>query len=157
MVAHNGSAYLPTVLTALAEQTRPATSVVAADVASSDASGEMLRKALGECNVISFEGRKGGYGAAVKAALAHQVRTRNPLPATVPAGAVSAGAVPAAGLDAGPAAATQEWIWLLTDDAAPAPTRWNGCWTPWSAPRRPRWWAASNLIGTIRAGSWTWA
>ncbi|PYG99308.1 glycosyl transferase [Arthrobacter stackebrandtii] len=114
MVAHNGGAYLPKVLAALAAQTRPADQVLAADTASTDNSGELLRKELGERQVISLDGRK-GYGSAVDAVLAHQVRLR--------AGAVA----PARSGNGGvavlePAAAgSNEWIWLLQDDAEPAP------------------------------------
>ncbi|MCQ9163571.1 glycosyltransferase family 2 protein [Arthrobacter sp. STN4] len=151
MVAHNGGAYLPTVLSALAAQTRQATSVLAADVGSTDNSGELLRRELGEGSVINFDGRRGGYGAAVKAVLDYQrmragqavvpVGAGAPVPAGPPstpsrhdAGAPSAGtsravvadsAAPAlAAADPDPATLTAsryEWIWLLQDDAAPAP------------------------------------
>ncbi|PYI68406.1 glycosyl transferase [Arthrobacter livingstonensis] len=157
MVAHNGGAYLPTVLSALAAQTRPATAILAADVGSTDNSGELLRKDLGERNVISFDAHRGGYGAAVNAVLDYQ-RTRSSAPSAVTVavgagiatpepslhddGSPSAGtsrdalhgsAGPAAGTDVDkrarrtdadtPAstAASHEWIWLLQDDAAPAP------------------------------------
>lgn len=95
--------------------------VYAADAGSSDDSGELLRRALGERNVITLDaGRKGGYGAAVNAVLAHRTR------ALVPAGELSGvgtggtGGTGGAGVGAGGAAAN-EWIWLLHDDAAPAP------------------------------------
>ena len=162
MVAHNGSAYLPTVLSALAAQTRPATAILAADAGSTDDSGELLRKELGERNVIPFDPRKGGYGAAVKAVLEHQNRHlgghRN-TPARAASHASAASAPPstydaaapdsavepldpspaghagqaAAGKataqlsrepspdEAGASASRHEWIWLLQDDAAPAP------------------------------------
>ncbi|MDJ0312397.1 glycosyltransferase family 2 protein [Arthrobacter sp. H35-D1] len=124
MVAHNGGAYLPTVLAALASQTRPADVVLAADTGSTDDSGELLRKELGERKVISLDGRQ-GYGAAVDAVLEHQ--SRLPSDATV---AARPGAIGGVGVldDAGTgdegdgsSPACNEWIWLLQDDAAPAP------------------------------------
>ncbi|MGA7203851.1 MAG: glycosyltransferase, partial [Specibacter sp.] len=129
LVAHNGGAYLPTVLTALADQTRAATAILAADVGSTDDSGELLRKALGERNVISFDGRRGGYGAAVKAVLAHEKnQPRQRVRAGVSVGAAHDAGAPGspAGSSAAPAPegvedTAHEWIWLLQDDAAPAP------------------------------------
>ncbi len=153
----------------------------AADTGSTDNSGELLRKELGERNVISLDGRK-GYGAAVDAVLAQQKQLR--AGAKVPAGSrsdvgksdgVSLGATSAASArseagsvavlsdeqpgddgtnddgtngdtptghapnggtpngDApngraphsnaptGDAPHSHEWIWLLQDDAEPAP------------------------------------
>ncbi|NUT70740.1 glycosyltransferase [Pseudarthrobacter sp. C4D7] len=98
MVAHNGSAYLPRTLSALAAQTRPADRAVGVDAGSSDDSYSLLREALGDSAVVGQQRGKGGMGAAVSAALA----------ALVPFDGSS---------DGGRA----EWIWLLHDDAAPAP------------------------------------
>ncbi len=141
MVAHNGGAYLPTVLAALAAQTRLADQVLAADTGSTDNSGELLRKELGERNVISLDGRKGGrnggrngesrkgYGAAVDAVLEHHARQRQgasaeaKIPARVGASSASTGAstgTTTAVLN-DEVAVCNEWIWLLQDDAAPAP------------------------------------
>ncbi|POH60731.1 glycosyl transferase [Arthrobacter glacialis] len=129
MVAHNGGAYIPTVLAALAAQTRPADQVLAADCGSSDNSGELLRQELGERNVISLEARK-GYGAAVNAVLEHQSRQHQ---RSAQAGGKAAArrslaepslAQPAGGRVAvleDETSADHEWIWLLQDDAAPAP------------------------------------
>lgn len=106
-------------MAALASQTRPADVVLAADTGSTDDSGELLRKELGERKVISLDGRK-GYGAAVDAVLEHQKHLNSG--ATVPVRASAAGGVDV--LEGGDGASTPsctEWIWLLQDDAAPAP------------------------------------
>ena len=98
MVAHNGSAYLPRTLSALAAQTRPADRAVGVDAGSGDDSYSLLREALGDAGVVSQPRGKGGMGAAVSAALA----------ALVP-------------FDGSTDGGRTEWIWLLHDDAAPAP------------------------------------
>ncbi|WP_420716253.1 glycosyltransferase family 2 protein [Pseudarthrobacter sp. LT1] len=98
MVAHNGSAYLPRTLSALAAQTRPADRAVGVDTGSGDDSCSLLREALGDAAVLSQPRGKGGMGAAVSAALS----------ALVP-------------FDGNADGGRTEWIWLLHDDAAPAP------------------------------------
>ncbi|MBT2565593.1 glycosyltransferase family 2 protein [Arthrobacter sp. ISL-85] len=98
MVAHNGSAYLPRTLSALAAQTRPADRAVGVDAGSGDDSYNLLREALGDAGVTRHPRGKGGMGAAVSAALA----------ALVP-------------LDGNADGGRTEWLWLLHDDAAPAP------------------------------------
>lgn len=98
MVAHNGSAYLPRTLSALADQTRPVDRAIGVDAGSSDDSHRLLREYLGDANVLTYPRSKGGMGAAVSAGLAGLV----PVPGT-------------GGSD------RTEWIWLLHDDAAPAP------------------------------------
>ena len=98
MVAHNGSAYLPRTLSALASQTRPVDRAVGVDTGSGDDSGRLLQEALGEADVLSYPRSKGGMGAAVSAALAELVPVHGDR-------------------DGG----RTEWIWLLHDDAAPAP------------------------------------
>ncbi|MDP9986812.1 GT2 family glycosyltransferase [Arthrobacter oryzae] len=98
VVAHNGSAYLPRTLAALASQTRPVDRAVGVDTGSGDDSYRLLREALGETEVLSYPRSKGGMGAAVSAALAELV--------------------PVHGDGDG---GRTEWIWLLHDDAAPAP------------------------------------
>lgn len=95
MVSHDGGGYLPRTLAALADQTRPADAAFGVDTGSEDNSAELLRRALGEANVTSHVEPKTGFGGAV----AHAV----------------AGLAPAPDDDAA------EWIWLLHDDAAPAP------------------------------------
>ncbi len=98
MVAHNGSAYLPRTLAALAGQTRPADYAIGVDAGSRDDSKVLLQRALGEANVISQQRGKGGMGAAVSAVLAELAPWRGSAAPDKP-----------------------EWIWLLHDDAAPAP------------------------------------
>ncbi|MBT2548432.1 glycosyltransferase family 2 protein [Arthrobacter sp. ISL-65] len=98
MVAHNGSDYLPRTLSALAAQTRPADTVIGVDTGSQDNSAALLQRAVGDANVITVNGGKAGMGAAVRAGLAalapwSRQGTRD----------------------------RSEWIWLLHDDAAPAP------------------------------------
>ncbi|WP_411376417.1 glycosyltransferase family 2 protein [Arthrobacter sp. MPF02] len=98
MVAHNGSAYLPRTLSALADQTRSVDRAIGVDTGSRDGSRALLEDALGAANVVRHDRGKGGMGAAVSTALA--------------------GLAPWRGAAAG---SKQEWIWLLHDDAAPAP------------------------------------
>ncbi|MBN3499122.1 glycosyltransferase [Arthrobacter pascens] len=98
MVAHNGSEYLPRTLAALAGQTRPADMAIGVDTGSHDNSAALLERALGPGNVTGVGAGKAGMGAAVSAGLS----------ALAPWDAESP--------DAG-----SEWIWLLHDDAAPAP------------------------------------
>ncbi|GAB12179.1 hypothetical protein ARGLB_010_00140 [Arthrobacter globiformis NBRC 12137] len=98
MVAHNGSDYLPRTLSALAAQTRPADTVIGVDTGSQDNSADLLQQAIGDANVITVNGGKTGMGAAVRAGLAALAPWNR--------------------------RGTQdqsEWIWLLHDDAAPAP------------------------------------
>ncbi len=97
MVAHNGSAYLPRTLAALADQTRAADAVIGVDTGSRDTSKALLEQALGPARVVSHRG-KNGMGTAVSAGLAELAPWR---------GAHGNG--------------SSEWIWLLHDDAAPAP------------------------------------
>lgn len=98
MVSHNGSAYLPRTLAALADQTRPADSVIGVDTGSRDDSAVLLERALGPENVIGFPHGRSGMGGAVRAGLS----ARSPW-------------------EGQPERAATEWIWLLHDDAAPAP------------------------------------
>jgi GT2 family glycosyltransferase len=98
VVSHNGSDYLPRTLAALADQTRSVDSVIGVDTGSRDDSEALLGQALGEANVITFPHGKSGMGGAIRAGL----------------GALA----PWAGESE---RAATEWIWLLHDDAAPAP------------------------------------
>lgn len=98
VVSHNGSAYLPRTLAALADQTRPADSFIGVDTGSRDDSAALLAGAFGEAGVISFPHGKSGMGGAVRAGL----------------DALSP-------WDGQPERAGTEWIWLLHDDSAPAP------------------------------------
>ncbi|WP_115788476.1 glycosyltransferase [Arthrobacter silvisoli] len=94
MVSHNGASYLPRTLAALLDQTRPADAAIGVDTGSRDNSATLLERALGKANVTSSSHPKSGFGGAVKAGLA--------------------ALAPAKG-------SSSEWIWLLHDDAAPAP------------------------------------
>ncbi len=98
MVAHNGGDYLPRTLAALAAQTRPADAAIGIDAGSRDHSAALLRQALGTANVTIVEQGKSGMGGALQAGLKELAPW---------------------GTEAGTASA--EWIWLLHDDAAPAP------------------------------------
>ena len=97
-MSHNGSAYLPRTLAALADQSRPVDSVIGVDTGSRDDSETLLVQALGGANVVTCPHSRTGMGGAVRAGLE----------------ALS----PWAGQ---PERAGTEWIWLLHDDAAPAP------------------------------------
>ena len=103
IVAHDGATWLPHVLDALLEQTRPVQRVVAVDTGSRDRSGAVLAAHLGQGVVFGME-RTTGYGAAVARALLHRAATTR--------------------IQARPGAAADEqveWIWLLHDDCEPAP------------------------------------
>ncbi|MFY9633785.1 MAG: glycosyltransferase family 2 protein [Cellulosimicrobium cellulans] len=97
VVSHNGSDYLPRTLAALADQTRPVDSVIGVDTGSRDDSLALLERALGAGNVLSFPHGRSGMGGAVRAGLS----ARSPWE--------------------GRSSRAAEWIWLLHDDAAPAP------------------------------------
>lgn len=101
MVSHDGGDFLPRTLAALAGQTRPADSFIGVDTGSRDHSAALLRQAFGTANVTVFENTRSGMGGAVEAGL----RSLAPWPADGSA----------------PGAPGPEWIWLLHDDAAPAP------------------------------------
>ena len=100
MVSHDGGDFLPRTLAALAAQTRPADAVIGVDTGSRDHSAALLEQELGKANVTVFDQPRSGMGGAVMAGL----KALSPWPAD------GAGAAPGA-----------EWIWLLHDDAAPAP------------------------------------
>ena len=93
LVSHNGAHWLPRVLDALADQTRPIEVLVAVDTGSDDGSLDLLRAQLGEASVLST-GRRTGFGDAVRLGLAHE---------------------------GGPDDDVTEWVWLLHDDCAPQP------------------------------------
>ena len=88
--------------------------MLAVDAGSTDNSGELLRQNLGERHVLSIDGRK-GYGAAVNTALAHQTRLRAEAVLRPRHGTGGVAVLEA------PRNAGNEWIWLLQDDAEPAP------------------------------------
>jgi GT2 family glycosyltransferase len=93
IVSHDGERWLPTVLDAVAGQSRRPDGVLAVDTGSTDGSVDLLHKRLGNDGLTTAPAHT-SFGAAVARGLA----------ALPP---------PAAGEDA--------WIWLLHDDSAPAP------------------------------------
>jgi GT2 family glycosyltransferase len=103
IVAHDGAAWLPRVIRALLDQTRPVQRVVAVDTGSRDRSGSVLAGLLGQGVVFGMD-RGTGYGAAVARALQHRAANVNV--------SGSAGA---------PGGDRMEWVWLLHDDCEPAP------------------------------------
>ncbi|YCK80694.1 glycosyltransferase family 2 protein [Arthrobacter sp. D3-18] len=98
VVSHDGGNYLPRTLAALSDQTRPADAAIGIDTGSTDNSLDLLREALGQNSVTSFHHARSGFGAAVRAGLQELA--------------------PADGDTQGDSV---QWIWLLHDDAAPAP------------------------------------
>jgi len=99
LVSHDGAAWLPDTLAALADQTRPPQRVVAVDTGSRDASPAVLADALGESAVLNLPAET-GLGAAIQAGLD-----------------AFTGAPPPPGIDAD----AVEWVWVLHDDSAPDP------------------------------------
>ena len=91
LVSHDGVRWLPAVLDALAAQTRPADCVLAVDTGSTDGSAELIAERLGGDRLVTAPERT-PFGRAV-----------------------------AEGLAALPPVADDGWVWLLHDDAAPAP------------------------------------
>jgi GT2 family glycosyltransferase len=102
IVAHDGAAWLPTVIGSLLDQSRPVQRVVAVDTGSRDRSGSVLASLLGQSVVFGMD-RTTGYGAAVARALQHRAAN-----VSVPGSA------------APPGTERVEWVWLLHDDSEPA-------------------------------------
>jgi len=102
IVAHDGAAWLPRVMDAVAKQTRSVQRVVAVDTGSTDRSGSMLAQAFGRAAVFGME-RGTGYGVAIAKALRHRAANAH---------------VPLAGTSRED---RTEWVWLLHDDSEPAP------------------------------------
>jgi len=104
VVSHDGAAWLPHLLSALADSTRLPDVTVAVDTGSLDQSATLLREGIGADRVLEV-GRRAGFGAAVAAGLAaaHDV-------SRAPGGRHAASSVD-----------PEEWFWLLHDDCAPAP------------------------------------
>ncbi|MDN7120826.1 glycosyltransferase [Nocardioides sp. ChNu-153] len=100
LVAHDGAAWLPTVLEGLAAQTVRPGRALAVDTGSTDGSGELLDAAFGHAQVLEAPATA-SYGEAVDLALARLADTAG---------------------TRGDGAADVEWVWLLHDDATPAPT-----------------------------------
>ena len=97
VVSHDGSVWLPAVLTTLAQQTRPPDSAVGVDTGSVDHSPRLLSDSFGADRTVQADHRA-GFGEAVRAGLAklgrpgHQPFLPDPI----------------------------EWVWLLHDDSAPS-------------------------------------
>lgn len=100
LVAHDGARWLPATLAALAALSRPPQALVAVDTGSADGSAALLADALGDAAVVHCA-RDTGFGAAVQAGLQAAAQTT--------------------GRRSPRAAERVEWVWLLHDDAAPAP------------------------------------
>jgi GT2 family glycosyltransferase len=104
LVTHDGARWLPSTLKALLSQTRPVQRLVAADTGSTDRGPAVLAEVIGAGNLVSLP-RTTGYGEAVSEALRHPAAVMEvPETAELP-------------LDQ-----RIEWIWLVHDDSAPAPT-----------------------------------
>ncbi len=97
LVSHDGARWLPAVLTGLTGQTHPVDRVVAVDTTSRDDSVALVRDALRSSRpdglVVEVVPGSTSYPAAVRR-----------------------------GLELAPAAAPDEWVWLLHDDSNPEPT-----------------------------------
>lgn len=98
LVTHDGERWLPTVVESLAAQTRPVDRLVAVDTGSTDASATVVAEAFGP-DTVQAAAADTGYPDAVERGLA----------ALGPAGTSS------------DRAGDEEWVWLLHDDASPAP------------------------------------
>jgi GT2 family glycosyltransferase len=104
LIAHDGARWLPGTLKALLTQTRPVQRLVAADTGSTDRGPAVMAEVIGAGNLVTLP-RTTGYGEAVSEALRHPAATLE-VPETVEPGYGS----------------RVEWIWLLHDDSAPAPS-----------------------------------
>ncbi|MBO0812382.1 MAG: glycosyltransferase [Microlunatus sp.] len=102
LVTQNAARWLPETLTALAGLTRRPDRVIAIDNESSDETLDLLDDAIQRRELDAvYLGKHGyGYGDAIRSALAQDA-------ALHPRGAAEPGA--------------DDWLWLLHDDAAPAP------------------------------------
>ena len=92
VVTHDGEFWLPNVVVALTSQTRPIDQIVVVDTDSHDSSTKLVKAA--RIPIISAE-RDCGYGEAIALAVSK-------MPAQ--------------------AEGSNEWIWLIHDDSAPAPS-----------------------------------
>lgn len=100
LVSHDGTVWLPAVLTTIARSTRPPEVIVGVDTNSVDNSADILIESLGSDRVVRLDSNP-GFGTAVARGLAATprpdlLRDNRPLD-------------------------TVEWVWLLHDDSAPDP------------------------------------
>ncbi|MEI6866902.1 MAG: glycosyltransferase [Actinomycetes bacterium] len=96
VVAHDGATWIPDVIAALANQSRPADRILAVDTGSIDQSATFLKRS--GIKVLSV-GRDVGFGSAIDQALFEY---------------------PAITSISGDEAALEEWLWFIHDDCAPA-------------------------------------
>lgn len=97
VVSHDGSVWLPAVLTTLSQQSRPIDAAVGVDTGSVDQSPHLLDDSFGIERTVRLDHRA-GFGEAVRAGLAELGRPER-LPFT---------------------GESIEWVWLLHDDSAPS-------------------------------------
>ena len=124
IVAHDGAVWLPRLMDALGEQTRPVQRVVAVDTGSRDRGGSVLTAQLGQGAVFGMD-RSTGYASAVRRAVAHKAATGavlagSGLAGSGLAGSGLAGSGGAAARGRGDHGEQAEWLWLLHDDCEPA-------------------------------------
>jgi GT2 family glycosyltransferase len=105
VVSHNGARWIPALLAALASSTRQPDRILAVDTGSTDGSADLL--AADDCvdRVVGAPSTL-GFGAAVASALEQHADVARHRASPI----------------AGPEPDDVEWIWLLHDDCAPAPT-----------------------------------
>ena len=110
LVCHDGAQFLPRTLAAIAGQVRPPDVLVGVDTGSGDGSADLLARATP--NLLRLP-RRTAFGDAVRAALT-TLETGGLRPAPDPRPGQPPGSAPAA-------PDLREWLWLIHDDAAPAP------------------------------------
>jgi GT2 family glycosyltransferase len=115
IVSHNGARWLPALLGALNASTRAPDCLVAVDTASTDSSPELLQNHR-DIDVVVMAPPSTGFGAAVALGLEQVDRSRVASPFR------SHMALPHHSQVASPGGSSDDWVWLLHDDCAPAPT-----------------------------------
>lgn len=115
---HNGARWLPALLSALDASTRAPDCLVAVDTGSTDSSPELLQNCR-DIDVVVMAPSSTGFGAAVALGL-EQVGA--PSRSRVASPYRSQMASPHHSQTASPDGSSDEWVWLLHDDCAPAPT-----------------------------------
>ena len=130
LVTHDGAQWLPDVLAALTDQTRPADRVVAVDTSSEDDSASLVADAWDAVTVVALA-RETSFGDAVQAGLE----------------------APGPDGSAEPRDAVVEWVWLLHDDCAPEPdaldellTRVTHSPSVWLVGPKVRDWSGTRLL-----------
>ena len=102
LVTHDGARWLPEVVAAISSQTRPANQVLVADTGSLDSSRQLISNS--GLPLIELE-RERGFGEAVAIAVEtlHEIGFKS------------------GDGGGGESDGSDEWLWLLHDDCAPAP------------------------------------